>query len=91
MSNILNVGTVLDGSQGHAEGAHDGYQPVLFTGTTTCTDDTEGMKSMSMKSTCCQSLINEINQEYIDASTVTIKDLDESDKEEVGRTSSIWT
>ena len=85
------MGTVLDSSQGHAEGAHDGYQPVLFTGTTTCTDETEKMKSMSMKSTCCQSLINEINQEYTEASTVTIKDLDESDKEEVGRTSSMWT
>ncbi|XP_078337895.1 uncharacterized protein LOC144626774 isoform X2 [Crassostrea virginica] len=45
-SNILTVGTVLDCSQGHAEGAHDGYQPVLFTGTKTCTDETERMKNM---------------------------------------------
>ena len=72
-SNILTVGTVLDGSQGHAEGAHDGYQPVLFTGTKTCTDETERMKSMSMKSTCRQSLITETIQEYIEASNVTRK------------------
>ncbi|XP_078337910.1 uncharacterized protein LOC144626785 isoform X1 [Crassostrea virginica] len=72
-SNILTVGTVLDGGQGHAEGTHDGYQPVLFTGTKTCTDETERMKSMSMKSSCRQSLITETIQEYIEASNVTRK------------------
>ena len=72
-SDILNVRTVLDGSQDHAEGGHDGYQPVLFTGTKTCTDETERMKSMSMKSTCRQSLISETIQEYIEASNVTRK------------------
>ena len=72
-SNILTVGTVLDGSQGHAEEAHDGYQPVLFSGTKTCTDETERMKSMSVKSTCRQSLITETIQEYIEASNVTRK------------------
>ncbi|XP_078338153.1 uncharacterized protein LOC111133112 isoform X2 [Crassostrea virginica] len=72
-SNILTLGTVLDGSQGHAEEAHDGYQPVLFSGTKTCTDETERMKSMSVKSTCRQSLITETIQEYIEASNVTRK------------------